>query len=104
MGALTLMTVFGEDGLVHRHLKVGELDRYETETERLEEENFQLRLRIQRLRDRPLALERKAAAELLMARPEAVIYHFPASETSAGGAGDEAAPTAEAEGAGRRSP
>ncbi len=106
MAALALLTVIGEDGLVHRHLRVRELVGYQEEITSLEEQNFQLRTRIRRLRDRPIELERAAASDLLMSRPEAVVFHFSRSETAAGlpGPGDEAAPTAGAEGAGRRSP
>jgi len=100
MGALALLTVLGEDGLVHRHLRVRAVDAFQREIQRLDEDNFRLRLRIQRLRDRPLELERSAASVLLMARPDALLYHFPQEEEPR----DETAPTAEAEGAGRRSP
>jgi len=116
MGALMVLTVFGEDGLIHRHLRVRELERYEAEMRLLEEESFQLRLHIQRLRDRPLALERAAASDLLMARPDAVIYHFPPGDDAVAPqapaspgipiamAGYETAPEGGTPGAGRRIP
>lgn len=84
MGAVVLMAIFGDHGLVRRHelrLKRAEVERRIVE---LEAQNTELRRQIQLLDRDPVGLQRLAAEELLLAPPGSTLYRFE-GEAKAGG-------------------
>lgn len=76
MGAVVLMAIFGDHGLVRRH----ELRQKHAEVERriqeLQSENSELRRQIRLLDEDPVGLQRLAVEELLVAPPGSTIYRF----------------------------
>lgn len=70
------MTLFGHDGLLHRHLLKRQVYRVQDQAEGLRRENEVLRRRIEQLRERRSAVERQAAESLLVGDQGSVIYRF----------------------------
>lgn len=68
--------VFGQEGLVRRHALKQRLFVMQERVTAIETENEVLRLKIQRLREDPIALRRAAAEQLLAAEPGSTIYRF----------------------------
>lgn len=68
--------VFGDEGLLKRHAVKQRLYVMQERVASIETENEALRLKIQRLREDPVALRRAAAEQLLAAEPGSTIYRF----------------------------
>jgi len=75
--AVVILALFGDNGLLRRHQLRRQLYAVESEVQRLQTENQELRRRIELLQRSPEELERKAADKLLMAPPGSTIYRFP---------------------------
>lgn len=75
-------TLSGSDGLLYRHAQKQRLHALQAEVERVKGDNEQLRLRIQNLRQEPLAIQREAARQLRLAPPGATIYRFDSTNSS----------------------
>ncbi|MCB9762974.1 MAG: septum formation initiator family protein [Alphaproteobacteria bacterium] len=82
MGAVVLMAIFGDHGLVRRH----ELRQSQVEVEAriadVHRRNSELRRQLRLMDENPVGLERMAAEELLMAQPGATIYRFVDDDSS----------------------
>ena len=76
MGAVVLMTVFGDHGLVRRHELRQEKRAVDARVDELRAENVQLRRQIDIMEKHPAGVRRLAAEELLMAPPGSTIYRF----------------------------
>ena len=68
--------IFGDEGLMSRHLVKQRLYYVQDRVSGLETENAKLADEIGRLRDDPVALRRAAAEQLLAAEPGSTIYRF----------------------------
>ncbi|MED5373198.1 MAG: septum formation initiator family protein [Myxococcota bacterium] len=80
MGAVVLMTIFGDHGLVRRHELRQEKRAVDARTQQLQRENLALKREIQILEQEPIGARRLAAQELLVAQPGSTIYRFEESE------------------------
>lgn len=80
MGAVVLMTIFGDHGLVRRHELRQEKRAVDARIEQIERENLALRREIQILEQEPIGSRRLAAQELLVAPAGSTIYRFDDSE------------------------
>lgn len=80
IGAVVLLAIFGDHGLIRRHQL--RLERMEAEERlaQIEHENADLRRQMMLLDAHPIGLERLAAEQLLMAAPGSTIYRFPDEE------------------------
>jgi cell division protein FtsB len=76
MGAVVLMAIFGDHGLVRRHELRQKTVEVQARIDQLELENSELDRQIQLIDHHPIGLERLVAEELLMAAPGATIYRF----------------------------
>lgn len=85
MAGVVLSTLFGEYGLIRRHMLMRHFAEVHATAEELQQENALLRREIRRIQQSRVALERKAAEELLMAPPGATIYRFAPEEVPAEG-------------------
>jgi cell division protein FtsB len=74
--------LFGNRGLLRRHELRRQLVEMQADVLRLDEENLRLNREIRMLRDRPAAVRRAAAEELLVAAPGSTIYRFEPKEDS----------------------
>lgn len=81
---LLAVTLFGQDGLLRRHLLQRQLVRLRTEAGELQRNNEHLRREILRLQQSRTAVEREAAEALLVADEDTVIYRFHDEETAPG--------------------
>ncbi len=75
-------TLTGTDGLLNRHGQKQRLHALQAQVERVEEDNARLRNRIHGLHQEPLALQREAAQQLLMAPEGATLYRFGSDSSS----------------------
>lgn len=78
MGAVVLMTVFGDHGLVRRHELRQEKRAVDARVEELRDQNVELQRQINILERDPIGTRRLAAEELLMAPEGSTIYRFEA--------------------------
>ncbi len=78
MGAVVLMTVFGDHGLVRRHELRQEKRAVDARIEELRDQNVELQRQINILERDPIGTRRLAAEELLMAPEGSTIYRFEA--------------------------
>lgn len=78
MGAVVLMTVFGDHGLVRRHELRQEKRAVDARIEELRDQNVELQREINILERDPIGTRRLAAEELLMAPEGSTIYRFEA--------------------------
>lgn len=76
MGAVVLMAIFGDHGLVRRHELRQKTVEVQARIDQLELENSELDRQIQLIEHHPIGLQRLAAEELLMAPPGSTIYRF----------------------------
>ncbi|MFT5586768.1 MAG: cell division protein FtsB [Cognaticolwellia sp.] len=76
MGAVVLMTVFGDHGLVRRHELRQEKRSVDARVDELRSQNVELRRQINILEKHPAGVRRLAAEALLMAPPGSTIYRF----------------------------
>ena len=76
LGAVVLMAVFGDHGLVRRHELRAKQAEVEAQNEVVQRENAELRRQIRLMEEHEVGLRRAAAEELLMARPGSTIYRF----------------------------
>ncbi|MCP4921958.1 MAG: septum formation initiator family protein [Proteobacteria bacterium] len=76
LGAVVLMAVFGDHGLVRRHELRAKQVEVEAHNALVRQENAELRRQIRLLEQHEVGLRRAAAEELLMARPGSIIYRF----------------------------
>jgi cell division protein FtsB len=74
--AVLAVTLFGQDGLLRRHLLQRQLHRLQAEASELDRENERIRREVLRLQQSRTALEREAAESLLLAGEDTVIYRF----------------------------
>jgi cell division protein FtsB len=74
--AVLAVTLFGQDGLLRRHLLRRQLLRLQAEAGELERDNQLLRREVLRLQQSRTAIEREAAESLLLAAEDTVIYRF----------------------------
>lgn len=79
---LTWHVINGEHGLSVWHKKRAEDLQLQREIKDLEQENAQLRERIERLKSDPEAIEHEAREKLHYAKPGEVIYALPAPPTA----------------------
>lgn len=77
MGAVVLLAIFGDHGLLRRHQLRVERIEAEARIAALQQENAELRRQMMLLDAHPIGLERLAAEQLLMAPPGSTIYRFP---------------------------
>jgi cell division protein FtsB len=75
LGVLAV-TLFGQDGLLRRHLLRRQLVRLQDEAGDLQRDNELLRREILRLQQSRTAVERQAAESLLLADEDTIIYRF----------------------------
>lgn len=75
--AVVILALFGDNGLLRRHQLRRQLLLVQGEVQRLQQENLELRHRIELLQKSPVAVEREAAERLLMAPPGSTVYKFP---------------------------
>ncbi len=80
--AVLAVTLFGQDGLLRRHLLQRQLVRLQAEAGELQRENELIRRDVLRLQRSRTAIERQAAETLLVADEDTVIYRFHSSEPS----------------------
>ena len=71
---ITIMTIFGQRGVVHLSRLRSELLRYQQENKRLAEQNQKLAQEIELLRNNLDYIEETARSELGMAYPDEYIY------------------------------
>jgi len=71
-----VLTLFGQDGLLRRHLLRRQLERVQDEAASFQRDNELLRREVLRLQHSRTAVERQAAEVLLMAPEHATIYRF----------------------------
>ena len=76
MGAVVLMAIFGDHGLVRRHELRQRQVEIQQQVDTLRQENAELRRQIRLLDTHRIGLRRLAAEELLMAGEGATIYRF----------------------------
>jgi cell division protein FtsB len=76
MGAVVLMTIFGDHGLVRRHELRQEMRAVDARVDELRAENVEFQRQIDILEKHPAGVRRLAAEELLMAPPGSTIYRF----------------------------
>ncbi len=76
MGAVVLMAIFGDHGLVRRHELRQRQVEIELQVEQLAGENAEFSRQIRLLDTHRIGLRRLAAEELLMAGEGATIYRF----------------------------
>lgn len=76
MGAVVLMAIFGDHGLVRRHELRQKHAEVEQRIRELEVQNGELRRQIRLLDRDPVGLQRLAAEELLLAPPGSTLYRF----------------------------
>jgi cell division protein FtsB len=74
--AVLAVTLFGQDGLLRRHLLQRQLGRLQAEAGELQRDNELLRREVLRLQHSRTAVEREAAEALLIADEDTVIYRF----------------------------
>jgi cell division protein FtsB len=79
---LTWHVINGKNGLTVWHQKRAEDQQLQREIKDLEQENAELRDRIERLKSDPDAIEREAREKLHYAKPGEVIYALPATPES----------------------
>lgn len=70
------LTLFGQDGLLRRHVLQRQLVRVQDEAGRLQHDNELIRRDILLLQQSRTAVEREAADALLMAHEHTTIYRF----------------------------
>lgn len=75
-------TLTGADGLLNRHGQKQRLHALQAQVEQVEVRNAELRDRIHSLHQEPLALQREAAQQLLLAPPGATLYRFGSDSSS----------------------
>lgn len=76
MGAVVLMAIFGDHGLVRRHELRERQVEIKQQVEQLQAENTELRRQIRLLDTHRIGMKRLAAEELLMAEAGSTIYRF----------------------------
>ena len=76
MGAVVLMAIFGDHGLVRRHELKAKQAEVELDIDQLERDNAELRRQIKLLDTHRVGLRRMAAEELLVAPAGSTIYRF----------------------------
>jgi cell division protein FtsB len=81
MGAVVLMAIFGDHGLVRRHELQAKQAEVVQDIRTLEAENAELRRQIKLLDTHRVGLRRMAAEELLVAPPGSTIYRFESDES-----------------------
>lgn len=74
--AVLAVTLFGQDGLLRRHLLQRQLVRLQDQAGQLQHDNELLRREVLRLQHSRTAVEREAAEALLLASEDTVIYRF----------------------------
>ena len=79
--AVLAVTLFGQDGLLRRHLLQRQLVRLQTEAGDLQRDNELIRREVLRMQGSRTAIEREAAEALLIADEHTVIYRFHSSDT-----------------------
>lgn len=74
--AMIGLAVFNEDGILTAHKFQKELDTLEQRNKLLQEENSRIKLKIERLKTDPFAIEMIAREKLNLVRPQEIVYQI----------------------------
>lgn len=74
--AVFCIAFFGEQGLMANHRLREQMTRLQTENNDLRDDNAALQNEVRGLREDPLAQEKTIREEMLMVRPDEVVYTF----------------------------